>query len=77
MPCMSGRKIGKILSDNNIYVKQLGIGWNEWRYDWNNWNHEYEWEITDVNDYIYQGKEPGKPELKINSTSCYFGSIGC
>ena len=77
MPCMSGRKIGKLLVENGIYVKQLGIGWNEWRYDWNNWNHEFEWEITDVKDYIYQGKESGKPKLKINSTSCSLGSIGC
>lgn len=75
--CMSGRKTGKLLAENNIYVKQLGIGWNEWRYFWNLWNHEYEWEITNVNDYIYQGKEPGIPKLNANSTSCSLGSIGC
>ena len=32
MPCMTGRKIGKMLAENDIYVKHLGIGWNEWRY---------------------------------------------
>ena len=77
MPCMSGRKIGKLLAENNIYVKHLGIGWNEWRYYWNLWNHEYEFNITDINDYIAQGKEPGRPKLKINSTSCAIGSLGC
>ena len=36
-PCMTGRKIGKMLAENGIYVKHLGIGWNEWRYFWNLW----------------------------------------
>lgn len=75
--CMSGRKIGKLLAENGIYVKQLEIGWNEWRYSWIQWNHEFEWEITEVNDYIYRGKEPGIPKLKSNSTSCSIGGIGC
>jgi len=55
-PCMTGRKIGKILAENGIYVKHLGIGWNEWRYSWTSWNHEYEWNITKVSDYIEVGK---------------------
>ena len=54
-PCMTGRKIGKILAENGIYVKHLGVGWNEWRYSWNSWNHEYEWDITNVSDYIEVG----------------------
>lgn len=77
IPCMSGRKTGKLLAENGIYVKQLGIGWNEWRYFWNLWNHEYEWETINVDDYIYKGSEAGKPKLKINSISCSLGSIGC
>lgn len=54
-PCMTGRKVGKILAENEIYVKHLGIGWNEWRYAWTSWNHEYEWSITNVSDYIEVG----------------------
>ena len=27
-PCMTGRKIGKILTENGIYVKHLGVGCN-------------------------------------------------
>ncbi len=54
-PCMTGRKIGKILAESGIYVKHLGIGWNEWRYSWTSWNHEYEWNITNVSDYIDVG----------------------
>lgn len=63
-PCMTGRKVGKMLADHDIYVKHLGIGWNEWRYDWTAWNHEHEWEVTNVEDYVISGSEPGKFELK-------------
>ena len=78
IPCMTGRKIGKMLSENGIFVKHLGIGWNEWRYYWNLWNHEHEWSKTNVVDYIAAGKEPGRPILKINSTSCAIeGQFGC
>ena len=41
-PCMTGRKIGQLLVENGIYVKHLGIGWNEWRHFWTLWNHEHE-----------------------------------
>jgi rhodanese-related sulfurtransferase len=50
--CMTGRKVGKMLAEEWIYVKHLGIGWNEWRYDWKSWNHPHEWDITDPMDYI-------------------------
>lgn len=57
--CMSGRKIGNMLTRHGIFVKELGIGWNEWRYDWNMWNYPHEWETTRVEDYIYSGEEAG------------------
>lgn len=59
MPCMTGRKIGKMLAEHGIFVKHLGIGWNEWRHYWNLWNHEHEWNATKVSDYISTGKDPG------------------
>ncbi len=72
IPCMTGRKIGKILAEDGIYVKHLGIGWNEWRYSWTSWNHEYEWNITNVSDYIEVGNlKPG------NYTSVCSLSLGC
>lgn len=76
MPCMTGRKIGKMLAENDIYVKHLGIGWNEWRHYWNLWNHEYEWSITNVSNYIAAGKEPGTPEIR-NITSVCDAESGC
>ncbi|MBI2667713.1 rhodanese-like domain-containing protein [Candidatus Woesearchaeota archaeon] len=78
IPCMTGRKIGKMLVENNIYVKHLGIGWNEWRHFWNLWNHEHEWNKTNVEDYIHEGKEPGIPKTNINSTVCLIeNEFGC
>lgn len=68
-PCMTGRKIGKILADHGIYVKHLGIGWNEWRYHWTLWNHEHEWNITTPDDYIERNiekaPEKGPPTLHL------------
>ncbi|MEX0933672.1 MAG: rhodanese-like domain-containing protein [Candidatus Paceibacterota bacterium] len=58
-PCMTGRKVGKILAEDGIYVKHLGIGWNEWRHFWKLWNHPHEWEITDPTEYTASGPEPG------------------
>lgn len=77
MPCMTGRKIGKMLADSGIYVKHLGIGWNEWRYYWNLWNHEHEWNITDVSDYVLGGPSPGVPKLKNATSPCAVGDFGC
>lgn len=75
-PCMTGRKIGKLLAENGIYVKHLGVGWNEWRYFWNLWNHDAE-TPTDVKDYIISGKEAGKPKIKDIFTPCSAGELGC
>ena len=78
IPCMTARKIGKLLTDNDIYVKHLGIGWNEWRYYWTLWNHEHEWNQTNVLDYVSSGQTPGTPKLKLNSTACIINNeFGC
>lgn len=80
IPCMTGRKVGKMLADKGIYVKHLGIGWNEWRYDWKSWNHELEWDKTKPEDYVVSGKEPGKytgPENNIITPCSADGLTGC
>ena len=58
IPCMTGRKIGKMLLEHDIYVQHLGIGWNEWRYYWKLWNHDGEKQVNPL-DYVSSGKEPG------------------
>ena len=77
VPCMTGRKIGLMLAQHGIYVKQLGIGWNEWRYFWDLWNHEIDWNTTKVGDYIWNGTEPGVPKIKNKPTVCIDGQFGC
>lgn len=76
MPCMTGRKIGKLLADRNIFVKHLNIGWNEWRYYWDLWNHDAE-TPTNGADYIVSGVDPGKPKVKDTLAPCTIGGLGC
>ena len=72
-------EIGKMLADHDIYIKELGIGWNEWRYHWNLWNHEHEWDQTNVEDYIYSGPEPGEfvPEHDASKPCAIENEFGC
>ncbi|OGY12052.1 MAG: hypothetical protein A3A58_01110 [Candidatus Blackburnbacteria bacterium RIFCSPLOWO2_01_FULL_41_27] len=75
-PCMTGRKIGKMLTEYGVYVQHLGIGWNEWRYYWNLWNHDGE-AASKVEDYVVSGKEPGEPKVQELPTPCGEGEFGC
>ena len=78
MACMTGRKVGKMLAEEGVYVKHLGIGWNEWRYYWELWNHEGEWNSTVVGNYVAVGSEPGKPVIKNKSSACPIaGEFAC
>lgn len=77
MPCMTGRKIGLMLAENGIFVKHLGIGWNEWRHFWTLWNHEHEWNLTKPEEYIFSGKEPGVPKVRELPSPCGEGQFSC
>lgn len=78
MPCMTGRKVGKMLADHDIYVQELGIGWNEWRYFWTLWNHPHEWNTTFVEDYVVSGPEPGEFKGLDEGAACPIeGDFGC
>tara|TARA_Y100000034_G_scaffold87295_1_gene104688 strand:+ start:3460 stop:3939 length:480 start_codon:yes stop_codon:yes gene_type:complete len=78
IPCMTGRKVGKILAEKDIYVKELGVEWNEWRYFWTLWNNPHEWNNTYVEDYVINGSLPGQLKEGLVSKSCSFeGSLGC
>ena len=76
---MSGAEIAeKMLADHGIYVKHLGIGWNEWRYHWETWNHHHEWELTDVMNYVVSGPDPGELEGVTKKEVCPIeGGLGC
>lgn len=76
IPCMTGRKIGKLLAEKGIFVKHLGIGWNEWRYFWTLWNHDME-TPTKMDDYIVSGKDPGVPKAKDFPSPCGEGNLSC
>lgn len=74
--CMTGRKIGQLLAEYGIYVKHLGIGWNEWRYDWKMWNHDGE-APSKVEDYIFSGKDAGEPKIRTAPSPCGEGNLSC
>ena len=76
MPCMTGRKIGKMLADHDIYVMHLGIGWQEWRYYWNLWNHDGETSVNPA-DYVVSGAEPGEFVGEGGSACPIGGEFGC
>lgn len=76
IPCMTGRKIGMMLAEKEIYVKHLGIGWNEWKYYWNLWNHDRETQVN-PSDYVISGSEPGFLEIKGELKSCSIGDFSC
>lgn len=73
---MTGRKVGKLLVEHGIYMKHLGIGWNEWRYYWNLWNHDGEM-LSKMEDYVVSGKEPGKFSGDPLLSPCGEGDLGC
>ncbi len=77
--CLNGRKVGNFLAENGIYVKEMTVGWNEWRYSWEGWNYDTEWGYTDVNDYIVSGNEPGVPQVRndASETCPVAGGFAC
>jgi rhodanese-related sulfurtransferase len=77
--CMNGRKAGNFLATNGIYVKELTIGWNEWRYGWQMWNYDTEWDTYKVEDYVVSGSEPGELQESVGiPTPCPIGgSLSC
>jgi len=74
--CMTGRKIGHMLAEHDIYVKHLGIGWQEWRYYWDLWNHSGETPV-DPADYVWSGSEPGVFVDDVISPCDIGGEFGC
>ena len=36
--CTLGRHVGQVLSEHGVFVQEMDVGWNEWRYHWDLWN---------------------------------------
>lgn len=78
--CMTSRKVGKMLAEHGIYVKHLNIGWNEWKNNWQDWNHQHEWYTTWPYQYITAGKEPGEIKVRkenVENAGCPVNGFGC
>lgn len=58
--CMRGRKVGNELAKHGIHVRELGIGFNEWKNFWREWNYENEWEGIVMDEFIAIGSDPGE-----------------
>jgi len=77
--CMNGRKAGNFLAENGVYVQEMTIGWNQWRYGWDMWNYDNEKGEFSVEDYIVSGSEPGEVDFdgKIPEPCPVGGSLRC
>jgi rhodanese-related sulfurtransferase len=76
--CMNGRKVGNLLAQNGVYVQEMTVGWNEWRYAWESWNYDTEWDEHFVEDYVVSGSEPGVVADDIKKVApCVEGELSC
>jgi len=75
--CMTNRTIGLTLAKEGVYVKQMSIGWNDWRYFWTLWNHKHEWGKIYSEDYVARGTEPGILKKKETPSPCGEGKLEC
>ncbi len=50
--CMLAKHVGLMLAKKWIYVHELNIGWNEWRYQWDLWNGEGTSKTVRIEDYL-------------------------
>ncbi|NUN11534.1 rhodanese-like domain-containing protein [Candidatus Micrarchaeota archaeon] len=61
--CMLGRQVGKFLSENNFYVKELTVGWAELN--------------RDYSDYLVSGSEAGLIPISEETAVCNGESFSC
>lgn len=72
--CTLGREIGRLLSRNGIYVKEMNIGWSEWKYYWALWNPGDD----PKNGIPYVVSTPASSDTKDSViTPCTQGQFGC
>ncbi len=63
----------QLLAEHGMYVQEMDVGWNEWRYHWDIWNPGAKPE-DGVKDYIVTGEENGRDSLLL---PCTVGVFGC
>jgi rhodanese-related sulfurtransferase len=68
--CTLGSTVGRLLSENGIYVKELRVGWSELKYFWSLWNPGAK--DTDNKNYI-----EGNPNSSPLPVPCAEGEFGC
>lgn len=73
--CTLARQVGETLSQNDIYVKELNVGWSELRYHWDLWNPGAK--VTDGAKYIVKGSELQNDKNSKEITPCTEGEFGC
>ncbi len=67
--CMLAKHVWLMLAKQGIYVHELNVGWNEWRYQWDLWNGEGTSKTVDINNYIEW------TEVKISSGTTLSGGL--
>jgi len=68
--CLNGKKVGRFLAQKEIFVKELSVGFNEWKNSHQIWN--YPGEIYNIEDYLASGLEAGDytPKTTNKNVSC-------
>lgn len=78
MPCMTWRKVWRLLARNNIYVKELGIWRNEWKYYSQQRNYEWELADLDIEQYIESEEVDSSVQMKPTHETCPANNeLGC
>lgn len=69
--CMLGKQVGQVLANQGIEVKDLNIGWSEWKYFWNLWNPGEDPKMG------LRYLEKGSGNTKVIPGVCTNGKFGC
>ncbi|MBP9818118.1 rhodanese-like domain-containing protein [Candidatus Shapirobacteria bacterium] len=69
--CTLSKQVGQTLAQHKIYVKELNIGWSEWKYYWGLWNPGED--PKNGKGYVVTGGGNEKPAPGI----CIKGEFGC
>ena len=57
--CMLGRTVGNELARHGISVRELGVGFHEWKHYWREWNYAWEWDDIAIDELVAIGSTPG------------------